>query len=170
MSAAVMVAEGCPATVSAAEEDRSTCEGPCRRRAQQGPSRVSGWIKGSRLGKRRWRCRRPCYGGNGSANKLTFGSVSAPTAGRYTVVVHYSDNDRSGTGNYNTNVESRTADMSVNGGTATTLTFRNTYSWNDYWALPTTVSLTAGTNTLAFSNSSGYAPDIDYIEVAPVLG
>lgn len=110
------------------------------------------------------------YVGNGSANKLTFGSVSASAAGRYTVVVHYSDNDRSGTGNYNTNVESRTADLSVNGGTATTLTFRNTYSWNDYWALPTTVTLTAGTNTLAFSNSSGYAPDIDYIEVAPVLG
>jgi hypothetical protein len=110
------------------------------------------------------------YVGNGSANKLTFGSVSAPAAGRYTVVVHYAENDRAGTGNYNTNVESRTADLSVNGGTANTLTFRNTYSWNDYWSLPTTVTLTAGTNTLAFSNSTGYAPDFDYIEVAPVLG
>ncbi|MFG3022484.1 CBM35 domain-containing protein [Streptomyces sp. NPDC048254] len=110
------------------------------------------------------------YIGNGTANKLTFGSVSASAAGRYTVVIHYADNDRAGTGNYNTNVESRTADLSVNGGTANTLTFRNTYSWNDYWSLPTTVSLAAGTNTLTFSNSTGWAPNIDYIEVAPVLG
>ncbi|KPI08201.1 Carbohydrate binding family 6 [Actinobacteria bacterium OK074] len=110
------------------------------------------------------------YVGNGSANKLTFGSVNAPAAGRYTVLVHYSNNDRAGTGNYNTNVESRTADLSVHGGTATTLIFRNTYSWHDYWALPTTVTLAAGTNSLAFTNSSGYAPGIDYIEVAPVLG
>ncbi|MER5430208.1 CBM35 domain-containing protein [Streptomyces sp. NPDC002588] len=110
------------------------------------------------------------YVGNASGNTLTFGAVSASAAGRYTVVVHYAHNDRAGSGNYNTNVESRTAQLSVNGGTATTLTFRNTYSWNDYWALPTTVSLGSGTNTLKFSNSSSWAPDIDYIEVAPVNG
>ncbi|MEU1274588.1 hypothetical protein [Streptomyces sp. NPDC005799] len=44
--------------------------------------------------------------------------------------------------------------MSVNGGTAATLTFRNTYSWNDYWTLPTTVTLNSGSNNLQFSNSS----------------
>ncbi|MCI3270685.1 CBM35 domain-containing protein [Streptomyces cylindrosporus] len=110
------------------------------------------------------------YVGGGSANTLTFANVSASAAGRYTVVVHYAHNDRSGSGNYNTNVMSRTAQLSVNGGTATTMTFRNTYSWNDYWALPTTVSLGAGTNTLKFSNSSAWAPDLDYIEVAPVSG
>jgi hypothetical protein len=110
------------------------------------------------------------YIGNGSGNTLTFNNVGASASGRYTVVVHYAENDRAGTGNYNTNVESRTAQLSVNGGTPTTLTFRNTYSWNDYWALPTTVSLTSGTNTLKFSNSSSWAPDIDYIEVARVNG
>ncbi|UXY18218.1 carbohydrate-binding protein [Streptomyces cynarae] len=110
------------------------------------------------------------YIGNGSANTLTFGNVDAATAGRYTVVIHYAENDRAGTGNYNTNVKSRTAQLSVNGGTATTLTFRNTYSWSDFWSLPTTVTLNAGTNTLTLSNPSAYAPDIDYIEVAPVNG
>ncbi|MFF3988274.1 carbohydrate-binding protein [Streptomyces sp. NPDC001797] len=110
------------------------------------------------------------YIGAGSANTLTFGSVSAAAAGRYTVVVHYAQNDRAGSDSYNTNVESRTAQLSVNGGAATTLTFRNTYSWNDYWTLPVTVGLTAGTNTLKFSNSSSWAPDIDYVEVAPVNG
>ncbi|MET9827960.1 CBM35 domain-containing protein [Streptomyces sp. NPDC006385] len=108
--------------------------------------------------------------GNGSGNTLTFGNVNASAAGRYTVVVHYANNQRAGSGNYNINVESRTAQLSVNGGTADTLPFRNTYSWNDYWTLPTTVSLSAGTNTLKFANSSSWAPDIDYIEVAPVNG
>ncbi|MFF0079577.1 carbohydrate-binding protein [Streptomyces canus] len=110
------------------------------------------------------------YVGNGGGNTLTFGNVNASAAGRYTVVIHYAQNDRGGSGNYNTNVESRTAQLSVNGGTASTLTFRNTYSWNDYWTLPTTVTLNSGTNTLKFSNSSSWAPDIDYVEVAPVNG
>ncbi|MET7736717.1 carbohydrate-binding protein [Streptomyces sp. NPDC005402] len=108
--------------------------------------------------------------GNGSGNTLTFGNVSAPAAGRYTVVVHYAQNDRAGTGNYNTNVESRTAQLSANGSTAKTLAFRNTYSWHDYWTLATTVTLNSGTNTLKLSNPSAWAPDIDYIEVAPVNG
>ncbi|WP_234311968.1 carbohydrate-binding protein [Streptomyces griseus] len=110
------------------------------------------------------------YVGNGSANTLTFGNVSAPAAGRYAVVIHYANNDRAGTGNYNTNIESRKAQLTVNGGTPTTLTFRNTYSWSDFWALGTTVNLSSGTNTLKISNSTAYAPDIDYVEVAPVNG
>jgi hypothetical protein len=110
------------------------------------------------------------YLGNGSGNTLTFGNVTAATAGRYTVVVHYAENDRSGSGNYNTNIESRTAQLTVNGGSPTTLTFRNTYGWSDWWSLPATVTLNAGTNTLTFGNSGGYAPDIDSIEVAPVNG
>src|SRR5581483_3751397 len=110
------------------------------------------------------------YLGNGSGNTLTFGNVTAAKAGRYTVVVHYAENDRSGSGNYNTNIESRTAQLTVNGGSPTTLTFRNTYGWSDWWSLPATVTLNAGTNTLTFGNSSSYAPDIDSIEVAPANG
>ncbi|MET7695274.1 CBM35 domain-containing protein [Streptomyces sp. NPDC005483] len=110
------------------------------------------------------------YVGNGNGNTLTFANVSAPAAGRYAVVIHYANNDRSGTGNYNTNLESRTAQLTVNGGTPATLTLRNTYSWSDFWALGTTVTLNSGTNSLKISNSTAYAPDIDYIEVAPVNG
>ncbi|HEU5429078.1 MAG TPA: CBM35 domain-containing protein [Actinocrinis sp.] len=110
------------------------------------------------------------YIGDSSANTLTFSNVAAAAAGRYTVVIHYAENDRSGSGSYNTNIESRTAQLSVNAGAASTLTFRNTYSWSDFWSLPTTVTLNAGTNTLAFGNASSWAPDIDYIQVAPVTG
>ncbi|KJK38886.1 cellulosome protein [Streptomyces variegatus] len=110
------------------------------------------------------------YIGNGSANTLTFGNISAPAAGRYAVVIHYANNDRSGTDSYNTNIKSRTAQLTVNGGAPATSTFRNTYGWSDFWSLGTTVNLNAGTNTLKISNSSAYAPDIDYIEVARVNG
>ncbi|MEY9964791.1 hypothetical protein ABIA33_002833 [Streptacidiphilus sp. MAP12-16] len=109
------------------------------------------------------------YIGNGAANTLTF-HVTAPSAGRYVMVVHYSNDQVSGTGNYNTNVVSRAAQISLNGGTGQTVMFRNTYSWSDYWGLPVPVTLNAGANTVGFANSSAYAPNIDRIDLAPVTG
>ncbi|WP_262064451.1 CBM35 domain-containing protein [Streptomyces sp. STR69] len=109
------------------------------------------------------------YIGNGSANTLTF-QVSAASAGRYVMNVRYANNQVSGSGNYNTNVVSRAAQISVNGGTAQTAMFRNNYSWSTYWDLPVPVTLTAGTNTISFANASAYAPNIDRITVAPVSG
>jgi hypothetical protein len=109
------------------------------------------------------------YIGNGSANTLTF-QVSAASAGRYVMNVRYANNQVSGSGNYNTNVVSRAAQISVNGGTAQTVMFRNNYSWSTYWDLPVPVTLSAGTNTISFANASAYAPNIDRITVAPVSG
>ncbi|MEV5528511.1 CBM35 domain-containing protein [Streptomyces prunicolor] len=109
------------------------------------------------------------YIGNGSANTLTF-QVTAASAGRYVMNVRYANNQVSGSGNYNTNVVSRAAQISVNGGTAQTVMFRNNYSWSSYWDLPVPVTLTAGTNTISFANASAYAPNIDRITVAPVSG
>jgi hypothetical protein len=109
------------------------------------------------------------YIGNGSANTLTF-KVSAASAGRYVMNVRYANDQVSGSGNYNTNVVSRAAQISVNGGTAQTVMFRNNYSWSTYWDLPVPVTLTAGTNTVTFADAGAYAPDIDRITVAPVTG
>ncbi|WP_445029930.1 CBM35 domain-containing protein [Streptomyces sp. SAS_270] len=109
------------------------------------------------------------YVGNGSANTLTV-KVSAPSAGRYVMNVRYANNQVSGSGNYNTNVVSRAARISVNGATAQTVMFRNNYSWSSYWDLPVPVTLAAGTNTITFSNSSAYTPNIDRVTVAPVTG
>ena len=108
------------------------------------------------------------YVGNGSANTLTF-QVNAASAGRYVMNVRYANNQVSGSGNYNTNVVSRAAQISVNG-TAQTVMFRNNYSWNNYWDLPVPVTLSAGTNTITFANSTAYAPNIDRVTVAPVTG
>ncbi|WP_030040679.1 CBM35 domain-containing protein [Streptomyces resistomycificus] len=106
--------------------------------------------------------------GNGSGNTLTF-QVDAPSAGRYVMNVRYANNEVAGSGNYNTNVISRAAGIDVNG-TAQTVMFRNSYSWSNFWDLPVPVTLDAGSNTISFSNSGAYAPDIDRITVAPLAG
>lgn len=106
--------------------------------------------------------------GNGSGNTLTF-QVTAASAGRYVMNVRYANNQTAGSGNYNTNIVSRAANVTVNG-TAATVMFRNDYSWSNYWDLPVPVTLNAGTNTISFGNSSAYAPDIDCITVAPLSG
>jgi hypothetical protein len=106
--------------------------------------------------------------GNGSGNTLTL-RVNAPSAGRYVMNVRYANDQVCGSGNYNTNIVSRAANITVNG-TARTVMFRNTYSWSNYWDLPVPVTLNAGTNTITFGNASSYAPDIDRVTVAPLSG
>ncbi|MFJ9901109.1 CBM35 domain-containing protein [Streptomyces sp. NPDC091280] len=108
------------------------------------------------------------YIGNGSGNTLTF-QVNAASAGRYVLNVRYANDQVSGSGNYNTNVVSRATDISVNG-TATTVMFRNNYSWSSWWDLPVPGTLKAGTNTITLSNSSAYAPNVDRLTVAPLKG
>jgi hypothetical protein len=108
------------------------------------------------------------YIGNGSGNTLTV-QVNAASAGHYVMNVRYANDQVAGSGNYNTNVVSRAARISVNG-TARTVMFRNTYSWSDFWDLPVPVTLNAGTNTITFANSTAYAPDIDRVTVAPLTG
>ncbi|MBR7828254.1 hypothetical protein KDK95_18210 [Actinospica sp. MGRD01-02] len=104
--------------------------------------------------------------GDASANTLTFNNVYAATAGTYMLVIAYSNDDTSGSGNYNSNIESRWAQVSVNGGAATTEVFANTYSWDSFRTVAMPVTLKAGDNTVEFSNSTGYVPNLDYIQVA----
>ena len=106
------------------------------------------------------------YIGNGSANTLTFNGVTAAHAGTYMLAIQYSNDDTSGSGNYNSNIESRTASISVNGGTATTEVFANTFSWDQFNTVDIPVTLAAGSNTITFSNASAYVPNIDSIRIA----
>jgi Carbohydrate binding module (family 35) len=106
------------------------------------------------------------YIGDAAANTLTFKDVDASTAGTYMLVIGYSNDDAAGSGNYNSNIESRWSQISVNGGTAVTEVFANTYSWTVFRTVAIPVTLAAGENTIEFSNSTGYAPNIDYIQLA----
>ena len=110
--------------------------------------------------------------GAGAANTLRVNNVTAPTAGRYRMVVTYANGELGeGAVNYNSNIVDRYADISVNGGPARRSYFRNTLGWSIYRTTVIDVDLVAGANTITFANaSSGYAPNIDLIQIAAPIG
>ena len=69
----------------------------------------------------------------------------------------------------------RFAQISINGGTASTVYFNNTFSWSTWNTQEINVQLNAGNNTIRFSNSSttpspsiesGWAPVFANIQIA----
>ncbi|MDX3548890.1 CBM35 domain-containing protein [Streptomyces europaeiscabiei] len=106
-----------------------------------------------------------------SADSTAGFTVNAPTSGRYVLVVHYAHNDRRDNGHsYNTDIMSRTADITVGDGAPRTVTFKNTWGWDDYWTVGVPVDLRKGANKVTFGNAGAWAPNIDRIEVGRVVG
>ncbi|MFI9173965.1 CBM35 domain-containing protein [Streptomyces lincolnensis] len=98
-------------------------------------------------------------------------TVDAPRSGRYVLVVHYAHNDRRDNGHsYNTDIMSRTADITVGASAPRTVTFKNTWSADDYWTVGVPVDLEKGANKVTFGNPGAWAPNIDRIELGRVLG
>ncbi|WP_328504461.1 carbohydrate-binding protein [Streptomyces sp. NBC_00457] len=90
------------------------------------------------------------YGGG----KLTVNDVVVAKAGTYQIKVAYISGD------------SRSVAVSANGGGAVSHKFASTGDWSTVNSVHVPVKLKAGANTLTFdSGSSGYAPDIDRIDV-----
>jgi hypothetical protein len=92
------------------------------------------------------------YVGNGGT--LQFNGITVPSSGSYQLTIAYCDGDAG-----------RAADMSIDGGTPTVINFAGTGGWGTPGTVTETVSLTAGTNTITFSNPTAYAPDFDRIVV-----
>ena len=93
--------------------------------------------------------------GNGSANFVTINNIKTTVAGSHSVKIYCIV---SGT---------RTFSVSVNGGTATTVSCTGT-NWTGPVASPPTITVTlkaSSTNTIQFSNSTAFAPDLDRITV-----
>ncbi|WP_037680117.1 CBM35 domain-containing protein [Streptomyces griseus] len=108
--------------------------------------------------------------GNSADSTAEF-TVNAPRPGRYLLVVHYAHNDRRDNGHaYNTDIMSRTADIAVGSGAPRKVTFKNTWSWDDYWTVGVPVDLVRGSNTVTFGNATAWAPNIDRIELGRVVG
>jgi hypothetical protein len=107
--------------------------------------------------------------GNGAANTLTLRGVRAARSGQYVLTVRYANNERGAGHDYNTNIISRASDISVDGGPASRVWFRNTWAWNNFWTLTIPVNLHRGVNTIQFANPSGSAPNLDRIDIAPLL-
>jgi hypothetical protein len=111
------------------------------------------------------------YIGLGSGNTLTFNGVTAASAGTYDLVIQYANDEFStGGAGYNTNSINRYTDISVNGGASSRLFYRITGSWSTFRTTVIPVQLNAGSNTVKLSNAAAYAPDIDKLSVAAVVG
>jgi hypothetical protein len=124
--------------------------------------------------------------GNGPANSVTF-EVRAERAGEHMLVVHYANDERDTGHPYNTDIISRPVDVAVNGGAPDRHWFKNTWSWSNWWARGVPVTLVKGRNVITLFNDpangatapdcpapcrpvldSGWAPDLDRFEIAPV--
>ncbi|MFF5497205.1 alpha-galactosidase D [Streptomyces aquilus] len=99
-----------------------------------------------------------CSGGKKVGNlyvggKLTVNGVVAPRAGTYQIKVAYVSGD------------ARSVNVSANGAAGTAHKFPSTGDWGTVSSVYVPVTLKAGTNTVTFDSGTGYAPDIDRIDV-----
>ncbi len=97
------------------------------------------------------------YIAQGSSNSITFDKVFASTSGYYQMKIFYS-------APYNWS-----ADVSVNNGSARTISLPSSGSWTTVSSVTAVITLERGYNTINFSRPTDYyCSDIDKIEVFPV--
>ncbi|WP_158847601.1 carbohydrate-binding protein [Saccharothrix deserti] len=122
--------------------------------------------------------------GDGPANALSL-QVTAERAGQHVLVIRYANAQESIPTHYNPDPVTRHADISVNG-RVQRVQFPNTFHFNQFRDLAVPVDLVSGTNTITFTSQelpnwdgtthneygqrSKYAPNIDYVTVAPLVG
>lgn len=92
------------------------------------------------------------YIGNNSSNWLRFNGIQAVSSGPYQLTIAATVDG------------TRSFSVSVNGGPAQQVSVAGS-SWSEPVTRNITVSLNAGSNTIQFSNSSAWAPDLDRITV-----
>ncbi|MGW1613641.1 alpha-galactosidase D [Streptomyces sp. NPDC002285] len=92
-----------------------------------------------------------------TGGKLTLDDVAVPTAGTYQIKVAYVSGD------------ARSISVSANGGGGTSHKFASTGDWGTVNSVHVPVKLKAGANTITFDSGTGYAPDIDRIDVQKSL-
>jgi alpha-galactosidase len=94
--------------------------------------------------------------GGGPGNAVTFSNVTVPSSGTYLLEVDYATSGP------------RSIFLTINDGTANELDL-NGSTFDEPTNTVLRVQLHAGTNTLRFDNSTGFAPDLDRIVVAPTI-
>lgn len=109
--------------------------------------------------------------GNGAGNTLTIPRAAGfDQPGLYDIVVVYSNAELSGRHDYNPQVVDRRLQVNESGSSASAEAyFRYTYSWNSFWERTIPVELTTADGALVFGNASAYAPNLDYLVIAPVI-
>jgi hypothetical protein len=95
--------------------------------------------------------------GGGDADNVTFTNVTVQVAGVYQMEIDYLTSGP------------RSYFISVNDGTSTELDL-NGSSFNLPTSTVVSIQLNTGANTIQFGNSTGYAPALDRIAIAPIIG
>jgi alpha-glucosidase len=90
----------------------------------------------------------------GYAGEVTLNNVHVEQSGTYLLRVYYATGDN------------RTLMISANGGAPVRAICFDSGSFNSVEYKEVLISLNAGENSLRFFNSDGYAPDLDYFEIA----
>lgn len=85
---------------------------------------------------------------------LQFNGINASAAGTYTMTISYLSG------------EARSIQVRVNGAAPYTLNLPSTGGWTTIGTFQTEIQLNAGNNTIHFSNPTGWAPDLDRIQIA----
>lgn len=109
------------------------------------------------------------YLGGGGGNYLSLNRPSSITAGAYDLVVRYSNAAKNTGHAYNTDVISRFLDVSESGGATTRGAFRHNYSWKGFWTHTIPLELTTDGGALSLGNASDWAPNIDWLQIAPLV-
>lgn len=100
-----------------------------------------------------------CSGGKKVGNlyggaKLQFNDITVKKDGIYTITVSYVSGS-----------SDRTAIVSSDTGSGTTIAFPNTGDWNTVHSISFQLGLKAGSNSITFDSAGWYSPDVDKIDV-----
>ncbi|WP_135849238.1 bacterial Ig-like domain-containing protein [Serinibacter arcticus] len=127
-------------------------------RAEQVPAPTN--VSGTQLG----------WIGDGPANTAVLARPEGFGAGQYNLVVRYANAEKNTGHDYNTDVITRFLDITeVGGDEGTRGAFRHNYSWKGFWSHTVGVDLTTVDGGLTLSNATGSAPNIDWLELAPLV-
>ena len=92
--------------------------------------------------------------GNDPANVMTWRDVYSPNGGKYRLTIAYGS------------AEARNLELHINGELVRTFRGLNNGSWSSNWGKTSVnIKLQPGSNTISLGNSTGFAPNIDYIEL-----
>jgi len=100
--------------------------------------------------------------------KLQF-NIITEKEGSYKVLIYYSQAEIRGTHAYNTKVMDKSSDIVINDQQYIRSYFRYTNGDNVYWIKNINVNLKKGVNLIKFISKSENGPNINKIEVAPLI-
>ncbi|MGW4214351.1 hypothetical protein ACWEIJ_40640 [Lentzea sp. NPDC004789] len=103
----------------------------------------------------------------GRGGTLTVPRTSGP--GQYNLTVGYAQAEKNTGHPYNTDIVNRTMVVSEAGGTTTSARYRHNYTWDGFWPETTPLDLTTSGGALTFGNPAAWAPNVDWIQLAPLV-